>query len=435
MNNQELPIAIIGGGPIGLAAAAQLALREKPFVLFESGEQIASNVNEWGHVRLFSPWEYNLDQSAETLLKLAGNKIPDKTYIPFGHELISDYLLPLYKLKGIQENIHLNTTVRSVGRKGIDKMKDKGREESPFLIQVEENGCFNSYEAKAVIDASGTWQNPNPLGSGGVFALGEIENRIQIEYGMPDILEKDSLKYADKSTLVVGGGHSAIGSILALNELKVDHPKTRIHWLLRKENLASIYGGKEADQFKARGALGIQIEELVNSGAIEIHTPVHIHQIEKTSDQLTIKGQKEGEYFELNGIDQIIGNTGSRPDFDFLREIRLEIDPALESVPKLGPLIDPNIHSCGTVRPHGEAELRQPEKDFYVVGMKSYGRAPTFLMTTGYEQVRSIIAHLHGEFESAQRVELKLPETGVCSSRNLPVVKKGKCKSNTCATV
>jgi len=118
----------------------------------------------------------------------------------------------------------------------------------------------------------------------------------------------------------------------------------------------------------------------------------------------------------LEGIDKIISNTGSRPDFNFLREIRFDSDAALESVPKLANLIDPNIHSCGTVRPHGEAELRQKEKGFYIVGMKSYGRAPTFLMTTGYEQVRSIVAFMNGDFESAKRVELYLPETGVCSS-------------------
>lgn len=82
---------------------------------------------------------------------------------------------------------------------------------------------------------------------------------------------------------------------------------------------------------------------------------------------------------------------------------------------ELAPLIDPNVHSCGTVRPHGEKELRQPEKNLYIVGSKSYGRAPTFLMATGYEQVRSVVATLVGDYAAAERVELELPETGVCS--------------------
>jgi hypothetical protein len=117
----------------------------------------------------------------------------------------------------------------------------------------------------------------------------------------------------------------------------------------------------------------------------------------------------------LPAIDEIISNTGSRPDFSFLREVRLSIDPSLESVSAIADLIDPNIHSCGTVRPHGERELRHPDKDFYIAGSKSYGRAPTFLMATGYEQVRSIVAAIDGDMEAALNVELDLPETGVCS--------------------
>ena len=307
-------------------------------------------------------------------------------------------------------------------------MKNDKRKELQFSIKVIENGEFNIYQAKSVIDASGTWNSPNPVGSGGVFAIGEIENRAKIYYGIPDINETDMDKYANKTTLVVGAGHSAIGSILALNNLKEKFPNTKIHWILRKKQVSDVYGGQEADKFKARGTLGIQIEKLVNSGAIEIHTPVYIHEIKKNNSELVIKGLQHKDSFILEGIDKIISNTGSRPDFNFLREIRFDSDAALESVPMLANLIDPNIHSCGTVRPHGEAELRQKEKDFYIVGMKSYGRAPTFLMTTGYEQVRSIVAFMNGHFESAKRVELNLPETGVCSSGISAEIKEDNIK-------
>ncbi|GAA4898217.1 FAD-dependent oxidoreductase [Flaviramulus aquimarinus] len=434
MNNHDLPVAIIGGGPVGLSAAAHLKKSNQPFILFETGSQIGANILKWGHVRLFSPWEYNIDKAAETLLLEAQLPIPNKADVPYGKELIEDYLKPLANLPEIKKNIHLNSKVIAIGRSGLDKMKDAKREELPFSIQVIENGKYKLYEAKAVIDASGTWQSPNPVGSGGIFALGEVDIRSQIYYGMPDINEADEDKYANKTTLVVGGGHSAIGTILALNDLIHKYPNTKIHWVLRKRQVSDVYGGQEADKFKARGALGIQIEKLVNSGAIEIHTPVHIHEIEKNKDQLVIKGLKHKDTFVLEGIDEIISNTGSRPDFNFLREIRFDSDAALESVPKLANLIDPNIHSCGTVRPHGEAELRQKEKDFYIVGMKSYGRAPTFLMTTGYEQIRSIVAFMNGDFESAKRVELNLPETGVCSSGISTAIKETEVKvKNSCA--
>ena len=435
MNNYDLPVAIIGGGPIGLSAAAHLKKSKQPFILFELGNQIGANILKWGHVRLFSPWEYNIDKAAETLLREAQIPIPNKTYVPYGKEIIEEYLKPLANLTGIKENIHLNSNVISIGRNGLDKMKDDNREGLPFSIQVIENGKFKLYKAKAIIDATGTWQNPNPVGSGGIFAVGEVENRAHIYYGMPDINETDNDKYANKTTLVVGGGHSAIGSILALNSLIKKFPNTKIHWLLRKQQVSDVFGGQEADKFKARGTLGIQIEKLVKSGAIKIHKPVYIHEIEKNNGQLVINGLKHKDSFILQGIDEIISSTGSRPDFSFLREIRFDSDASIESVPKLANLIDPNIHSCGTVRPHGEAGLRQKEKDFYIVGMKSYGRAPTFLMTTGYEQVRSIVAFMNGDFDSAKRVELNLPETGVCSSGIGTVIKEAKVKiKSSCAT-
>ena len=184
---------------------------------------------------------------------------------------------------------------------------------------------------------------------------------------------------------------------------------------MRKKNVRDVYGGQENDALEARGALGIKIEELVNNDRVNVYTPFQIQQIIKKDGRLSIVGFQGDQKYALPPIDEIISNTGSRPDFSFIREIRLSIDPSLESVHEIAELIDPNIHSCGTVRPHGEKELRHPEKDFYIVGSKSYGRAPTFLMATGYEQVRSVVAAIDGDMEAALNVELDLPETGVCS--------------------
>jgi hypothetical protein len=214
---------------------------------------------------------------------------------------------------------------------------------------------------------------------------------------------------------VVGSGHSSIQAILELNKLKSEYPETEIHWVLRKD-LNRVYGGKEQDALPARGALGAQVEQLVMDDKINVYTPFQIHQIISRQGKLGVVGYQFDEQNILPSIDEIICNTGSRPDFSFLREVRLSIDPALESVTEIADLIDPNIHSCGTVRPHGEKELRHPDKDFYIAGSKSYGRAPTFLMATGYEQIRSIVAAISGNMEAALKVELDLPETGVCST-------------------
>lgn len=115
-------------------------------------------------------------------------------------------------------------------------------------------------------------------------------------------------------------------------------------------------------------------------------------------------------------VDVLVPATGFRPDLSMLAELRLDLDPTVDAPKKLGPLIDPDFHSCGSVPPHGERMLAHPEPGFYIVGMKSYGRAPTFLMATGYEQVRSIAAALAGDRVAADTVHLELPETGVCTT-------------------
>lgn len=413
---RSLPVAIIGAGPVGLAAAAHLTARNQPFLLFEAGNTVASNIRSWEHIRVFSPWRYNIDKAARQLLSETGWKSPDDEGLPTGAELYRLYFKPLAELSSIKENIFLQTRVLSVGRKNIDKMKTLGREKLPFVVQVLQENNIARYEVKAVIDASGTWNSPNPLGSGGVYATGEVENKARIFYGIPDILNQHAERYKNKSVLVAGSGHSSVNAILELDKLKEKYPATEIHWVLRKKNVRDVYGGQEADALEARGALGTRIEQLVTNDRVSVYTPFQIQQIISQDNSLTIVGSQHDQQFALPGIDEIISNTGSRPDLSFLREVRLSIDPSLESVAAIAELIDPNIHSCGTVRPHGEKELQHPEKDFYIAGSKSYGRAPTFLMATGYEQVRSIVAAIAGDIEAARNVELDLPETGVCST-------------------
>ena len=164
----DLPVAIIGGGPVGLAAAAYLIKQNEPFILFEAGEDVASNVNSWKHVRVFSPWRYNMADPAVELLETHGWQSPDLDALPTGEEMIENYFRPLVELPEMKPFIHFNARVISVGRKGLDKMVTQGREHLPFVLQVNINGELLAFAARAVIDASGTWDNPNPIGSGGV---------------------------------------------------------------------------------------------------------------------------------------------------------------------------------------------------------------------------------------------------------------------------
>ncbi|HNP18948.1 MAG TPA: NAD(P)-binding domain-containing protein [Fulvivirga sp.] len=419
MQNNKLPVAIIGGGPVGLAAAAHLTKRKIPFILFELGQSVGQNILSWKHISVFSPWKYNIDKVAEKLLLETNWQAPNKEALPTGKELVELYFNPLSQHPSIKPFIHLNSKVVSIGRKGLDKMKTASRESKPFVITAIENDQTKYYEVKAVIDSSGTWNQPNPIGSGGVAAEGERELKNHIYYGIPNVKGENLNRYKNKNILVVGGGHSAVNVLLDLAEIQKDYPQTQLNWVLRKKDISAIYGGKEVDALEARGALGIHIEELVNSKKLNAFTPFHILKLSKNENGVQIEGELDGKYETIPNIDEIISNTGSRPDLDIIREIRIDLDAALESVFDLAELIDPNVHSCGTVRPHGEQELRHPEKDFYIVGSKSYGRAPTFLMATGYEQVRSVVAYLAGDYEAAKRVELELPETGVCSTATM----------------
>lgn len=411
MNKSTLPVAIIGAGPIGLAAAAHLLERDETPLVLEMAAEVAGNIREWAHVRVFSPWQYNLDQAAVRLLQDSGWQEPEATYLPTGGELIDDYLEPL--AEQLQPYIHFNAKVEAISRRRIDKMKDAHRDDAPFVLYVTTPTGSRFFYAKAVIDASGTWATPNPIGSDGLFAPGERENRPKIHYGIPDILGQQRNRYANQRVTVVGGGHSAINALLELGDLQHDYPDTEIEWILRKGNVNSAYGGLGNDALPGRGLLGIRIKELVDSGRVTVHTPFFVQTIENDGDQLLIVGETPSGTEEV-ATDEIIAATGSRPDLSITRELRLSLDHSTESPTALAPLIDPNIHSCGSVPPHGAAVLRHPEKDFYIVGMKSYGRAPTFLLMTGYEQVRSVVAELVGDRVSAETVELCLPETGVC---------------------
>lgn len=171
LNNEtsKLPVAVIGGGPVGLAAAAHLAKNRIPFILIEAGSQIGANILTWGHVRLFSPWQYNVDKVAKDLLNASGWIHPGLESLPTGQELVEQYLQPLAMVPEIKPFVHLNTKVLSIGRKDMDKMKTANRESVPFIIHTESNTEYKTFEAKAVIDATGTWGNPNPVVSSGVY--------------------------------------------------------------------------------------------------------------------------------------------------------------------------------------------------------------------------------------------------------------------------
>ncbi len=283
---------------------------------------------------MFSPWSYNVDPASVRLLTAQGWTMPTATEsadtYPTGDDLVARHLLPLSRHPQIAPHVRYDARVIGIGRLGLDRTKTGGRESAPFVLRVA--GARDDGEldilARAVIDASGTFRTPNPLGA----------------HGYPAIAE------------------------LTLNRRDADG---------------------DGD--------------------------FRITRITRTPDGIVASNGSR----DLAPVDIIVAATGFRPDLDITRELRLALDPIVESPRSLAPLIDPNIHSCGTVPPHGAQELQHPEPHLFIVGMKSYGRAPTFLLRTGYEQVRSVVCALTGDEAGARRVELTLPETGVCCTSQI----------------
>jgi thioredoxin reductase len=413
----DLPVAVIGAGPVGLAAAARLIERGLTPLILEAGTSVGANLLDYGHVRLFSPWRYNSDPAMAAQLKATGWQPPaDEQGLPLAREIVEQVLQPYAALPKVAAALQLGVRVESISREGFDKVKTTGREAAPFVIRGRRDGEPVQWLARAVIDATGTWSTPNPLGANGLPALGEPEAADRIFYGIPDVTGAHRARYAGKRTLVVGAGHSAANALLGLAELARTVPGTRLAWSVRTPTLARAFGGGSADALPARGQLGADLRRQRDQGGLEFFSGLRIDTLRRDGDTLTVEGLgTDGQRIQVPGIDEIVCATGQRPDLGLASELRLKLDPWLESTEALGPLIDPNLHSCGTVRPHGHRELSHPEAGFYTVGVKSYGRAPTFLMATGFEQARSVVAAIAGDVDAADRVELDLPETGVCS--------------------
>ncbi len=412
MAEQTLPVVVIGAGPIGLAAAAHTLTRGLTPIVLEAGSKIGEGVRTWGHVRMFSPWKFAIDSAAEGILTRHGWTKPPADDYPTGDDLIERYLEPLAASPELAPHVRLNTRVIAVARQNHDRMKDAGRQDAAFIVRVLRDGVEEDILAQAVVDASGTIEKPGSLGASGLHAVGERSAAHRIRYGIPDVLGAERERYAGRRVLVAGSGHSALNALLDLASLAEEAPDTRVVWVVRRRTLGQLLGGTRPDQLEERGRLGARVRTLLNEGRIEPVLGFRIDRVMVTPEGVVVSAGGRS----LAPVDEIVAATGFRPDWSILSEVRLDLDSALESPRALAPLIDPNLHSCGTVPPHGAEELKHPDANLFVIGMKSYGRAPTFLLLTGYEQARSVVSAIAGDWEAARRVELVLPETGACST-------------------
>ncbi|MGH3677520.1 MAG: NAD(P)-binding domain-containing protein, partial [Mycobacterium sp.] len=258
----QLAVAVLGAGPVGLAAAAHLAEREMPFVIFDAGESVGASIRRWGHVRLFSPWRTNIDLAAQRLLKADGWRSPDPAAYPTGAQIVDEYLTPLARLDAIAPHVRLHHRVIGVTRQGVDKLRDDHRADRPFIVTTSGPTGVTRTPVRAVIDATGTWLTPNPVGAEGIPAIGEQQAGGWISYGIPDVLGAERNRYAGRRVAVIGSGHSAKHVIRELSLLAERAAGTTVTWIVRRGENDNVFGNEVDTRLPERGRLGADAHRL-----------------------------------------------------------------------------------------------------------------------------------------------------------------------------
>ena len=416
-------VIVIGAGPIGIAAAAHILARGLEPLVLEKGPSAGSAMLDWGHVRVFTPWSYVIDEAVEALLKQHGWAEPDRDHMPTGREIVEQYLQPASQTAELEPRITFNAEVIAIAKADHSKHTSTSRDEAKYTVHYKDSGGQTRViYADAVIDASGTWSNPNPAGLDGLPVPGELENHDRIAYGIPDVANTERQRYEGKTTLVLGAGHSAMNIALDLLKLRESNPGTKVIWGLRKHNIDKLLGNGINDKVPARKELGIAATQAIDDGSLALLTGLKVKRITRKGNRLAVDIISDDKDRTIE-VDKIVVATGFRPDLKMLRELRLDLDHIVEAPSKLAPMIDPNLHSCGSVPAHGVEQLSHFDKHFYMAGMKAYGRAPTFLMLTGYEQVRSIAAELAGDHQSARTNVIQYPQKTI----ETPAAEKAGC--------
>jgi putative NAD(P)-binding protein len=397
MSNPKPRIAILGAGPIGLEAALAAAEAGVPFTLYEAAPTVAGNVRSWGHVHLFTPWDMNVSPRMRRHLEAAGREVPSGQECPTGRELAERLFAPLAALPEIAPNLRLGTRVLSVGREGLLKHEEiatPARGQHPFRILLGD-GAGREWTEKAdiVIDATGTWGNPNSLGDGGIPAPGERSLGREIRHDIPD-LSWEADDWAGKTILLAGAGHSAQTAVRDLAVLARQAPDTRVIWALRHPD--PNWGSPEGDPLPQRAGLAAEAAALAGgaSPAVEVRRGAVVEEITKTNGRFEVV-LRNGAGPERIAVDRILSLTGSVGDQGLYRQLQVHECYATCGPIKLSAaLLGAGSGDCLAQTTHGADTLTNPEPGFFILGAKSYGRNNTFLMRVGWEQVGEVFGLL-----------------------------------------
>lgn len=390
-------LAIIGAGPIGLEALSAAIDAGFDVHLFERGEPAAHPV-AWGHVSMFTPWRMNLGPSSVRRLAASGWTAPETNALPSGNELAERYLQPLSHLPEMKSRIHSHSRVVQISRRGLvkdDALDARTRAEHPFRLLVrDQGGRENFIHAFAVIDASGVYGQPNHAGDGGIPARNELYLAPQMSYHIDDVNGLRRERYAGKRTIVIGGGTGAATLVAGLVELAAQVPGTAVTWITR-EPANVLYHESPDDPLAPRRALFTAARGWIAGGepnvrhlggaivdGIQYNSATHRYTVAVTC----------GELPAVEEADQVTVNAGYGPDTTVYRELQVDECPITRGVRGISAAVRGEASAPdATADPAG---LTHPEPNFFIVGHKSFGRSPNFLLEQGYAQVGVVMAKL-----------------------------------------
>jgi thioredoxin reductase len=385
-------IAILGAGPIGLEAALAAARHGHDFTVYEAAATVGGHVRSWGHLRTFTPWSMNVSPRMRAALPGA----PHDDALPSGDELADELLEPAAALPELAGRIRLDTRVLAIGREGLLKHEaigDARRAARPFrLLIARPDGREEIVHADVVIDATGTYGNPNRLGDGGIDAVNERAFEDRIDRTVPRFDAHPRL-WAGRTILLTGSGHSAQTAARSLATFARDAPGTRVVWAVRRG--VPNWGAVDEDPLPERAALNATAAEIAG-GASEHVTlrPGCVTEALRGRDGRIAVTLRNGGPDEIE-VDHILALNGGVGDHRLYRQLQVHECYATSGPMNLAAALLGELGAdCLAVASHGPDTLRNPEPAFFILGAKSYGRNSQFLLRTGWQQVDDVFESL-----------------------------------------
>ncbi len=391
---------VIGAGPMGLETALRAIEHGLETTVLEAG-RIGEHIRQWGHIRMFSPLRMNLSSRAQEIL---GAKLPEGEAIQTGSEYVKTVIEPLAQSELLKNKIITGRRVVAMARTGLGKMGLPNHplraERSLRILAEDREGREHVYQADYVFDASGVFGQPNWSGAAGMPALGERALNDRIIRHPVDVAQQ-SERFAGKRVLLLGHGHSAANTIVALGRLLHREPRTHVMWAVRSDRLRPVAEIAD-DALPERAAVVAAANDLAQkpSAHLRVLRRAVLESLQESPTSAIPSGKKVfkaslkiGKAAEEVEADEIISLTGYRPDLDLLRETTAEISNITEGARGLYKALS-NITDClAKIEVHAR-DLQSGEPNLFIVGIKSYGRNPGFLLQAGNDQLDAIFASL-----------------------------------------